>query len=146
MAMLLPACRLPGVQVACLPASLGLWTCQRQQVTPVQQPGSASHTAASTFHSCKAAAAFLFINFVLSLASGYFTVKAVSEIKQKQVSGRIRWRAFKGWIWVDGWVPVTGASTESQLPCWPSSAPPNFAEGAQVSRDGRRVRHAAIRA
>ncbi|KAL4419477.1 hypothetical protein ABPG77_008279 [Micractinium sp. CCAP 211/92] len=32
----------------------------------------------------KAAAALLFINFVLSLASGYFTNRAVAEIKQKQ--------------------------------------------------------------
>lgn len=33
----------------------------------------------------KGAAAMLFINFVLSLASGYFTLRAVTEIKQKQV-------------------------------------------------------------
>lgn len=32
----------------------------------------------------QAAAALLFINFVLSLASGYFTNRAVAEIKQKQ--------------------------------------------------------------
>lgn len=32
----------------------------------------------------KAAAALLFISFVLSLASGYFTTRAAAEIKQKQ--------------------------------------------------------------
>ncbi len=35
----------------------------------------------------KGAAALLFINFALSLASGYFTLQAVTEIKQKQARG-----------------------------------------------------------
>lgn len=39
----------------------------------------------------KGAAALLFINFALSLASGYFTLQAVTEIKQKQVGG-CEWR------------------------------------------------------
>lgn len=32
----------------------------------------------------QAAAAFLFLNFVLSLLSNYFTVQAIGEVKQKQ--------------------------------------------------------------
>lgn len=49
----------------------------------------------------KGAAALLFINFVLSTASGYFTLKAVTEIKQKQVGwgDRVEWSGCEAGWW-----------------------------------------------
>ena len=48
----------------------------------------------------QAAAGLLFTIFVLSLASVYFTTRAVAEIKQKQVRALFDWRADAcSWSW-----------------------------------------------